>query len=179
MPRVGWTKRGFAEDDRKIETVGAHLHGTVLLAIIATDLIHPPLAVDEHHHLLRLLATHDIGEAYIGDYLPSDGATKNKEREAVERIASLSAYAGLSAIQQVHAWFEEFESGATRVARLAREIDKLDAILQACKYSEKFGSAAERDHFLNDNLEMIRTAKLRQLAELACTRATAVELSAD
>ncbi|MCJ2188032.1 HD domain-containing protein [Novosphingobium beihaiensis] len=178
MPRAGWAERGFGDPEDMMESVGAHLYGTVLLALIVGEATQPPLSDGERLHLVELVATHDIGEVYIGDYTPKDGAKKEKEAEAVSRISSLSVYGGLSVLKKFEGWFEEFESGASRVAVIAKDIDKLDAMLQAWKYRDRFSNDDDRQEFLNYHVERMKTPELRSLAEAIMIRAEEVRMLA-
>ena len=77
---------------------------------------------------------HDIQEAFVGDITPFDNiSSEDKARmeiKAVKELAERLEYPELIEI------FEEFEAQKSREARFMKDIDRLEAVLQA-KYYDK------------------------------------------
>jgi 5'-deoxynucleotidase YfbR-like HD superfamily hydrolase len=165
-PRIGWVERSVGGGGA-VESVASHVFGAMLLAELLIDRVSPPVTDDERNQVIRLLLYHDLAEAYIGDYVPTDGETKSKEEPAIQRIASLATYRYLPRLSLVTNQWKRFEFGTTpdRCAILARDFDKLDAVFQAFLYLDRFPSPDNRRKFLIDQKEKISHPSLRNIAE--------------
>lgn len=179
LPRAGWIAkhRDFNPVGGTIESVAAHTLGAIFLAQLLCRQI-KGFTVEMEHQVISMLITHDFGEAYIGDYVPTDGVTKAKEPAAVSRIERLSSYRNLSALRGVTVRFSDFEAGSTAVAAAAKQFDKLDALFQATVYSRRFKDEEDRRLFFQDHLNLIRTPELRSIAIEVMERAMSIPLSA-
>lgn len=94
---------------------------------------------------------HDMAEALAGDIAPSDGISKaEKHRMETEALAAMrSALAPSSSSstaadvgetpavsREILALWTEYEAGATPEARLLKDMDKVEMILQALEYED-------------------------------------------
>jgi 5'-deoxynucleotidase YfbR-like HD superfamily hydrolase len=162
--RAGWASRGILVRDRYVETVAAHSFGCAMLAEILLD------PADEHWrginvaHVRTLTLLHDIGEFSIGDYLPSDKTAVNEARE-IDYISTMGCYRKLRDLNYVRAAFNEYEAQASREAKLARDIDKMDALIQGYIYREDFPDAANYQRFMRDHFQQVHDTRLRELVE--------------
>lgn len=172
LPRAGWVERKFVEKGDVIETVGSHVFGTMLLAELLCDCVVPPVSEVERSRVLQLLVYHDLAEAYIGDYIPSDGTTKNLEGAAIERISTLATYEYLPRLAEITKSWKQFEIPSERAGILAKDFDKLDAVFQAFAYADRFPTPDNRRRFLADCRDQIVTPSLREIAEEVFVRAT-------
>jgi nucleoside phosphorylase/5'-deoxynucleotidase YfbR-like HD superfamily hydrolase len=170
LPRAGWTKRGFGALEA-VETVASHVYGAMLIADILLPILRPLVTDDERRQVGRLLLYHDLAESYIGDYIPTDGETKSKEEAAVNMIAGLSMYKRMTALSSIRQQWTEYEQGQSRACRLARDFDKLDAVLQATVYADRFADVQELRRFFDYHLERILDPELRSIAEEALSMA--------
>ena len=123
--RRGWVLRGVTEP----ESVADHSFRTALLALV--------LARDDSFDRGRCVAmalVHDLAEAVVGDITPYDGISREekrrREREALSRLAD-----NLGDTELLELW-EEFEAGETAEARLVRQLDVAETILQAHEYRD-------------------------------------------
>jgi putative hydrolase of HD superfamily len=117
--RSGWTSDG------EQESVAEH---TWRLCLMAMVLYGRDPAIDLGR-LLRICLIHDLGEAIRGDIpAPEQQGSKSAEERAdlLELLAPLPA--GLRA--DILALWDDYEQAASREARIAKGLDKLETILQ-------------------------------------------------
>lgn len=152
--RTGWIDRGVPLAD--VESVADHTYLTALIAwIVALD--DPQLDADR---VLKLAVIHDIAESIHGDEppyaaddvpdrsdtaahqaffsvrhvrSPEDKARKQSaEQAAFEKLAGLMSSGARDAL--VPLW-DEYEAQSTPEARFVKEVDTLEAYLQARHYA--------------------------------------------
>ncbi|KAF9680612.1 hypothetical protein SADUNF_Sadunf06G0139800 [Salix dunnii] len=120
--RAGWVKR----DIKGPESISDHMYRMGLMALIAPDI--PGIDRDK---CVKMAIVHDIAEAIVGDITPSDGVPKEeksrKEREALEHI---------------ELW-NEYEENSTPEAKIVKDFDKVEMILQALEYENEQGRDLE------------------------------------
>jgi len=89
-------------------------------------------------HAIKLALVHDLAEALVGDITPRDGVS-GEEKERRERAAMATVrdevLQGEGALGKhlVDLW-EEYEAGETEAARLVKDVDKYEMIVQAYEY---------------------------------------------
>ena len=122
LQRTGWVRKNI----KAPETVSAHSHGVALLVLLFA-----PSYLDKEK-CLKLALVHDLQEAIVGDITPFDGISKDekaqKEQIAVKKISQKLDFAELKDL------FAEYEANKSREARFVRDMDRLDAVLQAKYY---------------------------------------------
>lgn len=132
--RAGWRLRGIAEP----ESVAEHTFRVALLALV----LGRESGVDRERCVAMALV-HDLAESVVGDITPYDGVApeekRRREREAVVRLGELAGEL------QILALWEEYDAGATPEARFVKELDKLEAVVQAAEYEAEHG--ADLDEF--------------------------------
>jgi len=84
---------------------------------------------------VKLAVIHDIAEAIVGDITPHCGVDKRdkhaREAAAITQMRSmLGAAAWEHAGEEMLALWHEYEAGASAEARLMKDLDKLEMILQ-------------------------------------------------
>ncbi|MEZ4767062.1 MAG: HD domain-containing protein [Caldilineales bacterium] len=129
-PRTGWLIRGVAPGE--VESVAAHTAGVGLVALLLAELVDVPV---DRGRLLSICLLHDLAEAAIGD-LPrpalryfDPGVKIEAEARALRDMLD-----GLPFAAEWLALWQEFEDAVTVEARLARDADRLDMLLQADAY---------------------------------------------
>ncbi|KGT73438.1 hypothetical protein MA20_44345 [Bradyrhizobium japonicum] len=165
IPRIGWVDRQMTAEKQVVESVASHAYGAMLLVDLLSERLTPKLDPKETTQIIRILLYHDIAEAYIGDYRPTDGETKSKEIPTMHRIAALATYQHLPGLAASFSHFQRFETGADRCASLARDFDKLDAVFQALVYANHFPTLDNRRQFVTGNKERISDPVLREIAD--------------
>ncbi len=148
LPRQGWVHLGIPDP----ESVADHSYRVALMTLL---LAHSMPEVDASR-ALTLAICHDLPEAIAGDATPFDETLQAEEVDRDLLFRSRPVYsetadqakraAEEAALQQmtdslpgslraliVDAW-QEYEDGHTAEARLVRQLDKLEALLQGQEY---------------------------------------------
>lgn len=135
--RSGWATNVNIED---AESVADHSFRCAVLAMCLGD-----LAEMDTDKLIRMLLFHDVQEALTGDYdsLAKERTgpleVKKMERTAIKRL--LSMLPGDLEKRYLLLW-REFEDHKTPEAVLAKDIDRIEMVMQALEYEE---AGFERD----------------------------------
>ncbi|KAG0463154.1 hypothetical protein HPP92_021630 [Vanilla planifolia] len=130
--RAGWVRRGVREP----ESVADHMYRMGVMALIAKDI--PGVDRDR---CIKMALVHDIAEAIVGDITPSDGIPKEeksrREREAIDHMCSLLG--GGSRAKEIHELWLEYEENSSLEAKIVKDFDKVEMILQALEYEQEQG----------------------------------------
>ncbi|KAJ6362164.1 hypothetical protein OIU78_002550 [Salix suchowensis] len=134
--RAGWVKR----DIKGPESISDHMYRMGLMALIAPDI--PGIDRDK---CIKMAIVHDIAEAIVGDITPSDGVPKaeksRKEREALEHMCKLLG--AESRAKEMSELWNEYEENSTPEAKIVKDFDKVEMILQALEYENEQGRDLE------------------------------------
>ena len=119
VTRTAWTSDG------RRESVAEHSWRLCLMAMLVADGIS---GVDVAR-LLKICIVHDLGEAIGGDISAKlqDGSKAGAERED---LLTLLAPLPEPLREEITALWDEYEAAASREARLAKALDKIETILQ-------------------------------------------------
>lgn len=153
--RTGWLDRGIPPDET--ESVADHTLMTALIAwFMALD--DPDLDADR---VLKLAVIHDLAEAIVGDRppyepheIPKDDPEALRAFFNVRRVASPEAQAEKHQAEmeaakeifghlpdsirgEVRSLWEEYEARSTPEARFVKDVDRLEAFLQARTYQRE------------------------------------------
>jgi putative hydrolase of HD superfamily len=134
LPRTGWLQRGLIT----VESIAEHTFGVATLALLVGDQI-PDI---DRGRLLAIALLHDMAETLIGD-LPL-GARRffgAEAKQQAEQCAMVELLAGLPQADDYLALWDEYANRASREARLVKQLDRLEMLLQALAY-ERSGSRA-------------------------------------
>lgn len=146
--RKGWVMCNVPEE--RMESVGDHTLQTLMLASVITKEL--KLNVDTFK-LMEMLLIHDIGETIIGDIsIVEDDyeIKKQKEREAVHKV--LTNLSEDTSNYYYNLWCE-MEQQNTPIAKLAFQIDKLDAVIKAKIYENNYNLNGLFDEFYSHQEE--------------------------
>ncbi|XP_076932890.1 uncharacterized protein LOC143598593 [Bidens hawaiensis] len=128
--RAGWVKRGIAGP----ESIADHMYRMGLMALISNDT--PGVNRDR---CIKMAIVHDIAEAIVGDITPSDGVPKAEksrlEKEAIEHMCKLLG--GGPRADEMHELWMEYEENSTNEAKVVKDFDKIEMILQALEYENE------------------------------------------
>jgi putative hydrolase of HD superfamily len=132
IPRTGWVRRGVENP----ETVGEHSDALVDLAQKVCE-TRPELNQEK---LERMVRVHDWPEYRTGDIVTvtpdaEERARLLKDKFALETAAleSICSEMGPEGAEILALW-HEFEAGVTPEAKMAKQLDKLQAMLKAWEY---------------------------------------------
>lgn len=133
-PRTGWHLRGVPVP----EDVAAHSWGTAMVALTLAE-----MSVEEYDHgqMLSMAILHDLAEAEVSDiprlavrFLP-EGAKATAEARALAEMLD-----GLPVSGRWAELLDVYKREASAEARLVRDADRLEFLLQAWVYRETTGN---------------------------------------
>lgn len=144
IPRSGWVKKGVPGP----ESVADHTFRTTLIAMVLSD-----IEGLDTQKAMRMAILHDLAEVIIGDPLPkerSDGDVDIREEAAMEAL--LQKLPERLRALYMETW-QDFHRGTSDEARLVREVDTLERLLQAFEYEKEGTQGLEefwKDHIKGD-----------------------------
>ena len=132
-PRTGWVNHGVDAP----ESIADHMYRMSLMAMVAARTM-PDL---DQARCVNLALVHDLAEALVGDITPHDPVTKEEkarmESDAMKKIRDVlgAALGG----EEIEALWHEYEDQVTDEAKLLKDLDKLEMIMQAGEYERAQG----------------------------------------
>jgi putative hydrolases of HD superfamily len=158
--RTGWRVRGVP--DHLGESIWDH---TIKVSRAAVH--YSQSHKDINAERARLLAVvHDLAEYKVPDFIPNEISKEEKftlENEAIEEIVQIFGPKG----QWIRMLWNEYESQLTVESRIVRQLDKLDAGVQALEY-EKLGYGVS--DFFDYVKSQLEDATLKQIYEFLLER---------
>ncbi|KAH6818543.1 Metal-dependent phosphohydrolase [Perilla frutescens var. frutescens] len=134
--RAGWVRRGVQEP----ESIADHMYRMGLMALIASD--NPSVNRDK---CIKMAIVHDIAEAIVGDITPADGVPKEeksrREQEALQKMCEVLG--GGERAQEIRELWMEYEENSSMEAKVVKDFDKVEMILQALEYETEQGKNLE------------------------------------
>jgi putative hydrolase of HD superfamily len=159
VERKGWKLRaGLASS----ESVADHMFSTALAAMMAGDL----LGMDAEK-MMRMALLHDVCEAITGDIQPGEMKTVTKERLESAALAKLLRSLPEPLRKSYLATFSEFNRGLSPEARLARDLDKVEMVVQASTYEKKGVPGELLDEFWRTADRRVKTRAGREMLSSA------------
>ena len=151
-PRTGWVKRNVKDP----ESIADHMYRMSLMALLMegnTD----GYDVDR---CIKLAIVHDLAECIAGDITPvcgvSDGEKYRMESEAMDTITTMLG--DNAASRNIRALWDEYERGETKEAKLVKDFDKVEMIVQAGEYERDQGErGVELQEFFDSTAGKWRT----------------------
>lgn len=153
--RAGWIRSGIALEE--VESVSDHMYRMSIISMVITN---ESIAT----RATKMSLVHDLAEAIIGDITPHDGVSE-EEKHASEKRALLSMVKTIDdkiGNEIVELW-EEYENGSSEVAKLVKDIDKFEMILQADEYESK--TDINLQDFFDSTTNVFKTKLVRDLVE--------------
>lgn len=124
LKRSGWMRKEVNEP----ESVADHSFGVALLTLLLA-----PNHLDKEK-CLKLAIVHDLQEVLVGDFTPFDNITLEQkadlEQKAVKDLAEKLEYPELEEL------FAEYEAKETPEARFVKDLDRVEAVIQAKYYDD-------------------------------------------
>ena len=137
--RTGWTKYPRITS---VESVAEHSFRIALMAFVfgTQEKTDDDDGLDVQK-LVTLALVHDISECIVGDITPHCGVSKEeKNRLEVEAMRTLKETLGSDmGGETIERLWLEYENGSSREARVVKELDKLEMLLQASEYENEYG----------------------------------------
>ncbi|XP_034555091.1 HD domain-containing protein 2 [Notolabrus celidotus] len=140
IPRTGWVYRNV----KKPESVSDHMYRMAMMSLTITD-----PTVDKNR-CIKLALVHDMAECIVGDIAPCDNISKEeKHRREEEAMRHLSSILPDGLKQEIYGLWEEYETQCSPEARLVKQFDLLEMILQAHEYEELEGTPGRLQEFFD------------------------------
>jgi putative hydrolase of HD superfamily len=149
LRRTGWVMRGI----ENAETVAAHSWRMALMALMKEREI--TVLGGDINHIIEMCLLHDVGEVVIGDIVPEEhqhcekkisrDEKKRIEQEAISQLAIKYDFMKLKDI------FDEYEKQESINAKIVKNLDKLDMLLQAYEYIMLYGEDKQLNEFMEFN----------------------------
>lgn len=129
LPRTGWLQRGM----QRAESIAEHTFGVATLALIIGDMV-PDV---DRGRLLAIALLHDMAEALIGD-LPATASQLfgSAAKHDAERRAMIELFHFLPQGDEYLELWNEYTERASREARLVKQLDRMEMLLQALAYEQ-------------------------------------------
>lgn len=152
--RMGWVRRHIDN----AESVADHSYGAYLIGLLFL-----PDHLEGHSEyskstILQMLLIHDLAESITGDILPENSSemSKRREREVYEEIGLLGTYEQFSNMTRVYSLWDEFEDRRTINGKIAKEIDKIENLVQLFLYHQH-KPVENFDEWRAELLEIVKT----------------------
>ena len=132
LKRTGWVNHDVAEP----ESVADHMYRMAMLSFLIKD---PTI---DRERLMKICLVHDLAEAIVGDITPYDiKVSKELKRELEENaLIKISDDIGDPVIaSEIKELWLEYEDCTTNEAKIAKNLDKFEMIIQANEYEEEQG----------------------------------------
>ena len=123
--RKGWIIRAVPECYYESDAI----HTMQMIALISMLCASKKISIETPKKIYEMILIHEIGEIVAGDIMEIDPQHKNKN--ILEELGVRRTFESIECGEYFINLWEEFESKRTVIARLAYEIDKLDAVLKA------------------------------------------------
>lgn len=153
--RTGWVRAGVREP----ESVADHMYRMALVAFVLSD------GCDAR--LIKMALAHDLAEAVVGDITPHCGVSK-EEKARRERDAMLHVRHDLlgdsRAGRELFELWSEYEAGASATAKLLKDIDKFEMILQADEYEQQ-QAGIDLEEFYRSAVGSLHTSSVQRMAD--------------
>ncbi|CAG0898684.1 unnamed protein product [Cyprideis torosa] len=126
LKRTGWVLRNVADP----EPIAAHMYRMGIMAMCIEP--QPGFCMTK---VLKMSLIHDLAESKVGDITPHCGVTsEEKHQREVEAMGELVELLPQEIGNEFMGLFEEYESGTSPEAKLVKDLDKFDMIVQAEDY---------------------------------------------
>ncbi|XP_044463384.1 5'-deoxynucleotidase HDDC2-like [Mangifera indica] len=146
--RTGWIRR----DVENPESIADHMYRMGLMGLIMADI--PGVDRDK---CIKMAIVHDIAEAIVGDITPLDGISKaeksRQEREALDHMCKLLG--GEARAKEIAELWMEYEENSSAEAKIVKDFDKVEMILQALEYENEQGK--DLDEFFQSTAGKFQT----------------------
>lgn len=161
--RTGWVMSGVQNP----ESIADHMYRMSLMAMIASF---SNESLDTNR-CIKLALIHDLAEAKVGDITPHCGVSDEEkyklELGTMEQIQSMLGPLGGDEILDL---WKEYEEGSTTEAKLLKDLDKIEMILQAQEYEAEGSSEKSLEQFFTSTEGKWRTEIGRAWAEEIVSR---------
>ncbi|XDV41426.1 hypothetical protein PO909_010303 [Leuciscus waleckii] len=97
---------------------------------------------------MKLALVHDLAECIVGDIAPADNVSKTeKHRRENEAMVHITGLLDDGLRKEIYNLWEEYEAQSSPEAKLVKEFDQLEMIIQAHEYEELEGKPGRLQEF--------------------------------
>ncbi|XP_056150417.1 HD domain-containing protein 2 [Lampris incognitus] len=140
VPRTGWVYRKVKQP----ESVSDHMYRMAMMALTITD---PTVDKDR---CIKLALVHDMAECIVGDIAPADNISKaEKHRREEATMSELTALLQEGLKQEIYGLWKEYETQSSPEARLVKQFDLLEMVIQAHEYEQLEGTPGRLQEFFD------------------------------
>ncbi|XP_060771812.1 HD domain-containing protein 2 [Neoarius graeffei] len=140
VPRTGWVYRNIKQP----ESVSDHMYRMAMMALTLQD---PSI---NREKCMKMALVHDLAECIVGDIAPADNISKTeKHRREKEAMIHITGLLDEDLRKELYQLWEEYESQSSQEARVVKELDQLEMVLQAHEYEELEGNPGRLQEFFN------------------------------
>lgn len=156
IKRTGWVDLDIPDPESIVE----HMYNTWLLGMLNLPEKYQEDKYDKNH-ILNIVMMHDLGETETGD-IPKPLKRENPEYEETENLVMKAfllkgTYPTMPNLREGYLLWEEWVEQKTFNARVAKDLDIIQAIYQFCRYCllypEKF-TKEKRNNWMNEYQEL-------------------------
>ncbi|XP_067274034.1 HD domain-containing protein 2 [Pseudorasbora parva] len=138
VPRTGWVYRSIKQP----ESVSDHMYRMSMMALTIQD-----ISVNKDR-CMKMALVHDLAECIVGDIAPADNVSKaEKHRREKEAMVHITGLLDDGLKREIYNLWEEYENQSTPEAKLVKELDQLEMIIQAHEYEELEGKPGRLQEF--------------------------------
>ena len=162
--RTGWVMSGVQNP----ESIADHMYRMSLMAMIASF---SNESLDTNR-CIKLALIHDLAEAKVGDITPHCGVSdEDKYKLELGTMEQIQTMLGpLMGGDEILELWKEYEAGTTIEAKLLKDLDKIEMILQAQEYEAEGNSEKSLDQFFTSTEGKWRTEIGKAWAEEIVSR---------
>ncbi|KAJ9095659.1 hypothetical protein QFC21_005531 [Naganishia friedmannii] len=162
--RSGWIREGVQQP----ESIADHMYRMAMLCmLIPIQNTEKPLDIGR---CVQMALVHDLAEAHVGDITPVEGVSpemKHKlEQEAMNSFLSemLGGDGCREARERILSLWDEYEARETPEAKLVKDLDRIELILQAIEY-ERSQDVRSLAPFFTGSIPHLHHPAVREWAE--------------
>ena len=157
-PRTGWIRQ---EAGPRIESVADHSWRISLMAMVACENQTTSSGSEQQYDTnkcIKMALVHDLAESTVGDITPHCGVSdvKKHQMELDAMTQMTEKLPGGNGKELLELW-KEYEQGASNEAKLVKDMDKLEMILQALEYEKDGKNGKSLDGFFDSTRNKWRT----------------------
>jgi len=158
VERTGWVTNVGIENP---ESVADHTFRSAILAMVFSDIKNL-----DTEKAMRMALIHDLSEALIGDW---DSFAKKKlgveklrqkEEESMEKIF---AFLPENLKEKYISVWKEFQEQKTEEAKLVKQLEKVEMVIQALEYEEEGYDKKRLEKFFDDVRPILKDEELKNL----------------
>jgi len=140
------------------ESVADHSYSMAIMSMVISD-----MRKYDSEKILKMVLLHDLAEAKIGDFTPSQ-LSKEKKKKLENRAFNeiISNLPGSLKSQYLQIW-EDYHQNISAESKLVHQIDRLEMALQAKSYQKEGHPENKLESFLESAKNDIDDPKLKEL----------------